>query len=377
MHNEHAHPSLETDTHWPPRRDYHAILRHEDEVGNEGGPARFLPPSDSRWPSAIRVVSALAVSAFFAPTIFLSLGASSQRIIFLFLINAATALVAIYVGNRITRHEIQSWVRSLVDRAERLFSGETGAAPQHRPDFETYLEDLARYLELTLEDRLQHERNAIIGAITSLVSALEARDPHTRNHSARVAQLAVRIGRDMGLSRSQLYELHLGGILHDIGKIGIPDAILFKPGGLTQTEYETMKTHPILGARILSGIPGLEAVAEIVLCHHEMVDGRGYPRGLADEAIPLCARIVSACDTYLSMAEDRPYRQGRSLDRVMKEIRRVAGRQLDLRVVAALEGLLARETERFGRPLTGFNGPDSEDDAEADSDVSASSERAA
>lgn len=363
MHNEHPHPSLETDAFWPPRQAYHAILRHEDEVGNEGEPARRVPASDSRWPSVIRVLSALAVAAFFAPAIFLSLEATSQRILFLLIINASTALVAIYVGNRITRHEIQSWARSLVDRADRLFSGNPEAAPR-RADFETYLEDLAHYLEVTLEDRLQHERNAIIGAITSLVSALEARDPHTRNHSARVAQLAVRIGRDMGLSRSELYELHLGGILHDIGKIGIPDAILFKPGGLTQTEYETMKTHPILGARILSGIPGLESVAEIVLCHHEMVDGRGYPRGLVGDAIPLCARIVSTCDTYLSMAEDRPYRQGRSLDRVMKEIRRVAGRQLDLGVVGALENLLARETERFGRPLTGFDAPEETADAE-------------
>lgn len=366
MHNEHSSPPFETDPFLSavPHHDYHAILRHEDEVGNEDGPVRFLPPSDSRWPSVVRVLSALAVSAFFAPPIFLSQGHSSQGIIFLLLINAATALVAIYVGNRITRHEIKSWVKSVVHRAERLFSGDTAASEPRQADFETYLEDLAHYLELTLEDKLQHERNAIIGAITSLVSALEARDPHTRNHSARVAQLAVRIGRDMGLGRSQLYELHLGGILHDIGKIGIPDAILFKPGGLTQTEYETMKTHPILGARILSGIPGLEAVAEIVLSHHEMVDGRGYPRGLAGDAIPLGARIVSVCDTYLSMAEDRPYRQGRSLEKVLKEIRRVAGRQLDLGMVGALESLLDRETERFGRPLTGFNRADDEDEAD-------------
>ena len=103
-----------------------------------------------------------------------------------------------------------------------------------------------------------------------------------------------------------------------------------------------------------------------------MVDGRGYPRGLVGDAIPLCARIVSTCDTYLSMAEDRPYRQGRSLDKVMKEIRRVAGRQLDLGVVGALENLLASETERFGRPLTGFDAPEETADAEE-----TSSERAA
>ena len=190
------------------------------------------------------------------------------------------------------------------------------------------------------------------------MSALEARDPHTRNHSARVAQLAVRLGREMGLGDGELYELHLAGLLHDIGKIGIPDAILLKPGGLTRDEYETMKSHPSLGGRILAGIPGLESVVEVVLHHHEMYDGRGYPDGLAGTDIPLGARIMAASDTYLSMVEDRPYRRAQSLGAVTRELRRVAGRQLDPDVVDALLVMINKETEVFGMPLMGDYGPD-------------------
>lgn len=218
-------------------------------------------------------------------------------------------------------------------------------------DYEDVLEDLAGTLEATLESELQHERDAIIATITSLASALEARDPHTRNHSAQVGKLAARVGREMGLPRSELYELHLAGLLHDLGKIGIPDAILLKPAGLTRAEYEVMKTHPVLGARILSGLPGLENVTRIVLHHHEMVDGRGYPDGLSGDAIPLGARIIAVCDTYLSMVENRPYRQGQSMARIHRELRRVAGHQLDADVVDGLLSMLAREAAIFGQEL--------------------------
>jgi HD-GYP domain-containing protein (c-di-GMP phosphodiesterase class II) len=157
----------------------------------------------------------------------------------------------------------------------------------------------------------------------------------------------------MDLPREELYEIHLGGMLHDIGKIGIPDAILLKPAGLTRQEYEVMKTHPVLGARILSGISGLERVCRIVLHHHEMWDGRGYPQGLSGNDIPLGSRIIAAGDTYLSMVEDRPYRRGLPLEKVLKEIRRVSGAQLDPAVVDALVSMLQNEVERFGTPLMG------------------------
>lgn len=345
-----------------PAQDYHAILRHEEEVGNEGAPTRIKGGFSPRWPLLARTGAALAVSAVLSPLVFLALSPSNPNLIFVLLVNAATAGLAVFVGHWITRHEIKTWAFRMVQRTEKIFAGKSGSGPAQHEDFETYLDDLAQSLERTVESQLQHERNTIIGTITSLISALEARDPYTRNHSARVAQLAVRVGKRMGLDRSHLYEIHLGGILHDVGKIGIPDAILLKPGGLTNEEYEVMKTHSYLGARILSGIPGLEAVVQIVLNHHEMYDGRGYPNGVAGEDIPLGARIVAVCDTYLSMTEDRPYRQGRTLDRVLKEINRVSGKQLDPNVVETLQALLIEETERFGRPLFGFSAPE-EDEA--------------
>jgi putative nucleotidyltransferase with HDIG domain len=341
------------------RPDYHAILRHQEEVGNEEAPARVRPATELRWPFLVRIGSALAVATLFAVPILLLREPLSERLILLLLINAATALVAVHVGHLVSRREVQSWARALLVRTERVFSGDPSST-RREAGFETYLEELAHGLEVTLERQLQHERNAIIGTITSLVSALETRDPYTRNHSARVAQLAVRVGKEMGLSRSELYELHLGGLLHDIGKIGIPDSILLKPHGLSQEEYEVMKTHTELGARILAGIPGLEAVVDIVLSHHEMYDGCGYPRGLTGATIPLGARIVAVCDTYLSMAEDRPYRHGRTLEDVLGEIRRVAGRQLDPRVVDTLETMLAQEMDAYGRPLAGFGSQEQE-----------------
>jgi putative nucleotidyltransferase with HDIG domain len=235
------------------------------------------------------------------------------------LLTALAIILGVLVGGEIARRDIKSWVHSIADR------------------------------------QLQHERNTIIATISSLISALEARDPCTRNHSTRVAKLAVRLAKEMGLRRAEQYEIHLGGLLHDVGKIGIPDAILLKPGGLTLEEYEVMKSHSILGARILSGIPGLEAVGNIVLTHHEMFDGNGYPDGIAGEEIPMGARIIAVCDTYMSMTEDRPYRDAQTLDAVMCELHRVAGRQLDPNVVDALARLLHLEIEKFGSPIAGFS----------------------
>jgi putative nucleotidyltransferase with HDIG domain len=231
--------------------------------------------------------------------------------------------------------------------ARRRLRARTAAAESPLGGLEDDLEDL-------VERQLTRERDLIISVIASLISALEARDPCTRDHSSKVAHLAVRMGREMGLPPEHLYEIHLGGLLHDVGKIGIPDAILLKPAGLTRAEYDVMKTHAELGARILAGIPGLKAVSDIILCHHEMYDGGGYPAGMAGNEIPLGSRIIAVSDTYLSLTESRPYRKGQPFAKAMKEIRRVAGRQLDPDVVDALERVLEQESRvirgSFGRP---------------------------
>ncbi len=341
-------------------RSYSAILRHEHCLGDDADPAPEAPERRRvRWPGLSRIGAGLAASAVTTPILYLVWHPSAHYFLPAALVTVLTGVLGAQAGYAVTRREIGTWVARLAGRTERLFRGE-GAPVSDPVDFETYLESLARSLELNLERQLRHERDAILSTITSLVSALEARDPYTRNHSAHVAQFAVRLGRQMGLSRSELYEIHLAGLLHDVGKIGIPDAILLKPAGLTREEYEIMKSHPVLGARILSGIPGLSAVADIVLRHHEMWDGRGYPDGVAGRDIPLGARIIAASDTYLSMTEDRPYRRGQKLTRVFSELRRVAGRQLDPDAVDSLLVMLQRELDAFGMPLLGNPAPEDE-----------------
>jgi putative nucleotidyltransferase with HDIG domain len=330
-----------------------------DELGREDTPSNRPPSRPARSFLVARVGAGVAAGALIFPAaFFLPREPVSQLLTILILVGTSGVLGAA-AGHWVHRWELRSWTERMVRRTEGLFRGTPDDPVSSSADFETYLVELSDRLEIVLQGRLEAERDTIISVITSLISALEARDPHTRNHSARVAKLAVRVGREMGLPPWELYEIHLGGLLHDVGKIGIPDSILLKPGGLTPEEYDVMKGHSYLGSKILAGIPGLQGVADIVLNHHEMVDGRGYPQGISGEDIPLGARIVAVCDTYMSMAENRPYRQGRSLDRVMREIHRVAGRQLDVGVVDTLERLLEREVREFGRPIEGFSAPDS------------------
>ncbi len=178
------------------------------------------------------------------------------------------------------------------------------------------------------QEKIQVERTLLFGAISSLARALNARDGYTKSHSDAVARLAVRISRRMGLTSHEVERIHLAGQLHDIGKIGVPDAILQKPGSLTPEEYEIIKTHSTVGADILEPIPDLGNVVEAIRHHHERFDGRGYPTGLSGPSIPLWARILAVADTYDSLTSDRPYRQGYDNAKACAIIRDVAGTQL-------------------------------------------------
>ena len=156
---------------------------------------------------------------------------------------------------------------------------------------------------------------AYLGAIQALVAALDARDPYTAGHSERVSLLSVAIGQAMGLGQDDLDVLRLGALLHDIGKIGISDAILTKPAMLNDVEFEAIKRHTVLGAQILSPISFLAAHVPIVELHHERPDGTGYPRGLSGDAIPICARIVHVADAFDAMTTARAYRGARPAPR--------------------------------------------------------------
>ena len=179
-------------------------------------------------------------------------------------------------------------------------------------------------------------RSAYVGTIRALALALDARDPYTAGHSERVSALSVAIGRQMQLSDQELDILRLGALLHDIGKIGISDAVLMKPGALTAEEFELIKEHPSTGARILRSVPFLAAHLPIVELHHERPDGHGYPHRLRGDEIPMLARIVHVADAFDAMTSARAYRPARGSAEALRELWRCAGSQFDAEVVQAL-----------------------------------------
>lgn len=172
-------------------------------------------------------------------------------------------------------------------------------------------------------------------SVRALTSAIDAKDPYTHGHSERVARVAVCIAQELGLDKELLDTIYLGGLLHDIGKIGIDDNILKKAGPLTADEHDHIKRHPQLGYDILSGVTQLQKILPIVLHHHESWDGSGYPHGLTGEATPLIARIAAVADAFDAMSSDRPYRRGMADDQLDEVIRGGAGRQWDPNVVDA------------------------------------------
>ena len=175
----------------------------------------------------------------------------------------------------------------------------------------------------------------LFSTLYAFVTAIEARDSYTRQHSQRVTRIAVEIGRAMGCSREDLDILSTAGHLHDIGKIGIRDEILLKPGPLTEQEYDIIKKHPQIGADIVGHLGLWAREQEIIRCHHERYDGKGYPDGLAGEQIPLLARILAVADVYDSLASDRAYRKRMQESRIIAILKESSGRHFDPRVMAA------------------------------------------
>jgi putative nucleotidyltransferase with HDIG domain len=181
----------------------------------------------------------------------------------------------------------------------------------------------------------RQQRELLAGVVRALSSAIDAKDPYTCGHSDRVARVALRIAEEMGCTTEQLNTIYLCGLLHDVGKIGIDDQVLRKPGRLTGPEYEHIKTHAEIGYRILADIRQFDVVLPAVLHHHEQWDGMGYPGKLAGEAIPLTARIIAVADAFDAMGSDRPYRPGMSDEKLDAVLREGAGSQWDAQVVAA------------------------------------------
>jgi response regulator RpfG family c-di-GMP phosphodiesterase len=178
------------------------------------------------------------------------------------------------------------------------------------------------------KERLDTEHRLLVAGIASLVNALEARDQYTRGHSDRVSAILAGMVKLNGGSDHEVERARIAGRLHDIGKIGIRDDVLLKPGRLTVEEFDHIKNHPSIGANILKTIPSISDILPVVFSHHERMDGNGYPQGLSGFSIPLWARMTAVADTYDALTSDRPYRNGMAHDNALSIIDQAAGPQL-------------------------------------------------
>jgi len=220
------------------------------------------------------------------------------------------------------------------------------------------LQDLNRNLEVLVDDRTKQlaEKNAelreaYIQTIRALAEAVDAKDRYTRGHSERVGVYASKIARELDFPKAVIERVYIAGLLHDVGKIGVPDAVIAKPARLDPAEYAEMQKHPEIGARILEPVRFLADVVPCVRHHHEWYDGseQGYPARLRGDHIPIGSRVILVADTVEAMTSDRPYRRGLPLERVVQELHDFKGTQFDPAVATACLRLLEREGEDFLR----------------------------
>ncbi|HEY2600602.1 MAG TPA: HD-GYP domain-containing protein [Thermoleophilaceae bacterium] len=212
------------------------------------------------------------------------------------------------------------------------------------------------------EQLLERTKHAYLSTITSLARTIEAKDPYTGGHTERVAEYATMLARELGFGEGELHDVEVGAVIHDIGKIGIPDRILLKPGKLDTEEFEEMRRHPEISSYILDELELPTVVRDMARNHHERFDGKGYPDRLKGREIPLAARILTVADAFDAMTSDRPYRRALSEEVAAAEIRRNVGTQFCPEVVAALEVCLtatvrrpAQATARSVRPALGLS----------------------
>jgi putative nucleotidyltransferase with HDIG domain len=185
----------------------------------------------------------------------------------------------------------------------------------------------------------------VVAMLATLSRAIEARDPYTRGHSARVTQIAEALARRLGWDEERLALLQVGGPLHDVGKLGVSDEVLAKPGRLDEEELDQIREHPKLGARILLRIAAFRAAIPYVLYHHERWDGNGYPTGRAGEQIPLEARVLAVADAFDAMTSERPYRRALDHEAAVAEVARCSGTQFDPEIVRIFLELFAEPAE--------------------------------
>jgi putative nucleotidyltransferase with HDIG domain len=206
-------------------------------------------------------------------------------------------------------------------------------------NFNKMASDIEEYIE-KLKEAAEENRELFIGSIRMLAAAIDEKDPYTRGHSGRVAKYSTIIGRELGLSNEELDRLRISALLHDVGKIGVEDRVLKKPGALTQEEFDLMKQHTVKGANIMRPVSQLKEVLPGIELHHEHMDGRGYPYGLSGNQIPLMARIIGVADTLDAMTTNRPYQSAMDIEFALNRIKSLTGSKFDAVVVNALESAI-------------------------------------
>ena len=215
--------------------------------------------------------------------------------------------------------------------------------------YENHLEELVEQRTAELDRALNSLEGAYRSTLKALTAALETRDSETHGHSERVVTYSLRLGREYGLTPEEMKSLEFGSLLHDIGKIGVPDSILRKPAKLTEEEWVRMREHPVHGQQILRGIEFLQGASRVVAQHHEQWDGSGYPNGLRGEQIDICARIFSVADAFDAITSDRVYRRGKPYEAAAQELDDWAGRQFDPKVVEAFHRVPKEDWEVLHR----------------------------
>jgi len=215
--------------------------------------------------------------------------------------------------------------------------------------YENHLEELVEQRTVELDRALNSLEGSYRSTLKALTAALETRDSETHGHSERVVSYSLRLGREYGLSAEEMKSLEFGSLLHDIGKIGVPDSILRKPAKLTEEEWVRMREHPVHGQQILRGIEFLQGAARVVAQHHEQWNGTGYPLGLQGEEIDICARIFAVADAFDAITSDRVYRRGKSYEAAAQELDDWSGRQFDPKVVEAFHRVPKEDWEELHR----------------------------
>jgi len=243
---------------------------------------------------------------------------------------------------------ISTPIRSLAASTRAISRGEfhqrtpvAGAAEisELAENFNLMASDIEEYIE-RLKQAAEENRELFIGSIRMLAAAIDEKDPYTRGHSGRVAKYSMIIAQEMKLSAEELDKLRIAALLHDVGKIGVDDRVLKKPGSLTPEEFEIMKTHTTKGANIMRPVSQLKEMLPGIELHHEHMDGRGYPYGLTGPQIPQMARIIGVADTLDAMTTNRPYQTAMDLDYALGRIKALAGSKFDESIVAALDSAI-------------------------------------